>query len=100
MKHHFNNTGVGAVDIIHGTENANVDPKNVLNFVRTELLAVFAAIFHCHPTMTQQIGQLWKEKPASNKLKVRSWSFYLKMIPTPIADPDTTSTVVAMHRLQ
>ena len=79
VKHHFNNTGAGAVNIINGTKNANVDPKNVLNFVRTELLAAFTAIFHRHPTMTQQIGQLWKEKPSSNKLEVRSWSFYLKM---------------------
>ena len=79
VKHHFNNTGVGAVDI-YGTANANVDPTNVLNFVRTELLAAFAAIFHRHPTTAKQIGQLWEERPLSNSSrKVRSWSFYLKM---------------------
>lgn len=79
VKHHFNNTGEGTVDIIHGTENANVDPRNVLNFVRTELLAAFAAIFHRDLTMTKQIGELWKERPRSNSSKVRPWSFYLKM---------------------
>ena len=79
VKHHFNNTGAEAVDI-YGTANANVDPTNVLNFVRTELLAAFAAIFQRHPTTAKEIGQLWEERPLSNSLRRdRSWSFYLKM---------------------